>query len=292
MPRLERTGYSDGGGSRWETVPEDLETHELSYLQEASDHEIYQNAFADKDELELSEREENDALVDEMSGIEGWDGQPVSLSEFAASTEQGVGNGIDRPLEHQRQLDVDAENQALREEIARLRNDQQTTVDLYNPEIAEQRRRQRDAFLDQHGIMAFDDQKADALFMQMAGTQAREQQLRDNWVRDSIDAQRAEYGDRAVDTAIAAFGRLDQNSPMARAIDQHVYGSADPGETFMALVHNSDAVASMGRGPWRVQSHAPGRRPSRPSSYNAPESEDSGFGNEEIERDIYDSAWR
>jgi hypothetical protein len=292
MPRLERVGYSDSGGSRWETLPEDLETHELNYLQEASDHEIYSDAFADKDEPELSEREENDALVDEMSGIEGWDGQPVSLAEFAASTLEGIGNGIDRPLEHQRQLDVDAENQALREENAHLRNVQQTTVDLYNPEIESQRRLARDQFLDQHGLLVLDDAKADALFMQMAGTQAREQQLRDNWVRDSIDAQREQYGDRAVDTAIAAYKRLDQTSPMARAIDQHVYGSADPGETFMALVHNSDAVASMARGPWRVQSHAPNRRPSRPSSYNAPESEDSGFGNEEIERDIYDSAWR
>jgi hypothetical protein len=289
MPRLERN-YTDDGGSQWVELPDDdPEDHRLSYLQQRTEAEIAAEPWDGN--VDPDDPAENRYIEDENSGIEGWDGEPVSLTEFAASTPESVGNGIDRPLEHQRQVDVDAENQALREENARLRNDQQTTVDLYNPEIGSQRRTARDQFLDQHGLLVLDDAKADALFMQMAGTQAREQQLRDNWVRDSIDAQRSEWGDRAVDTAIAAFGRLDQNSPMARAIDQHVYGSADPGETFMALVHNSDAVASMGRGPWRVQSHAPSRCPSRPSSFSASQNDDAGFGDSEIEMSIADAPW-
>jgi hypothetical protein len=281
---LERS-WSEDRGSEWNEVPESPGNHELNYLQEASEHEIFSDAFGDRDEPDWDEREANDALIEEMSQSEGIDGRPLPMAEIAHRNLYGDDpTGTDRPLERQYELAVDAENAELRAENQRLRAEQHATVNQYSPEVESQRRLARDAFLDQHGLLTLDDAKADALFTQMAQWQARSAELENARVRDSIDAQRAEWGDRAVDLAIAAFKRLDQSQPMARAIDQHVYGSSNPGETFMALVHNSDAVASMGRGPWRGSS-----RPSR----NTSEDDNAGaWGDEEFERDIADSAWR
>jgi hypothetical protein len=290
---LERV-WDEDRGSSWQEVGEEPASHELGYMQEASEREIfsYGTETADHVAPDQFEREENDELVAELSQTEGIDGEPLPLEEIAHRNIYGDSEtGYDRPLELQRQTDVDAENQRLRAEIERVEREKGAMQYLHDPAIAEQRRAARDQFLDQHGLMTLDDARADRLFGEMAQWQSRTQELENNRVRDSIDAQRAEWGDKAVDVAIAAFQRLDQSSPMARAIDQHVYSAEDPGQVFMSLVHNSDAVASMGRGRWNVQSHAPSRRPSRPSSYNAPQGDNAGFGDEEFERDIANSAW-
>ena len=110
-----------------------------------------------------------------MTSVEGCDG-PVSDPEGMASTMQGeTGDYVgDKRLDFQRELTVDNENAVLREQLALSERARQETINRYDPQRQDEHELNRAQFLEQNGLFAMDNQKADALFAEVTALQQRQ----------------------------------------------------------------------------------------------------------------------
>jgi hypothetical protein len=238
-------------------------------------------------------------VVETHSQIEGWDGDYVSDEEQMAAL-TGVGTDPDyigdRPLQHAYELEVDAENRALKEQLAASERARQAIEDRYNPDRLAERDAAQSAFYEQHGLMALEPEKAAALFGQYNQIEQRAAQLNRDRVNDSMARAHERYG-RDFETTYQSLQQMDQNNPLAREIVGHVVNSPDPGQSLMEL-HQNDLVASLGtarytspppfartreaqRGPVRVDRTAR----DEDSPFN------SGYGDETVEQNVFDSVF-
>ena len=146
--------------------------------------------------MSIQNRDEAPFDIDEMSQVEGWDG-PVSNQELMASAIQGeTGDYIgDRPLQHQHELDVDQENRVLRDQLAQAERARQETINRYDPHVQAQRQLQQQEFMEQHGLMALDEGKANALFGYMSQLERNRDQLNSGRVNESMSRAHQQYGE-------------------------------------------------------------------------------------------------
>jgi hypothetical protein len=238
-------------------------------------------------------------IVEHFSQVESWDGEPLSDQEGLVRAMQGdeaVDGYIgDRPLLHQYELDVDRENQQLREQLASSERARQQTETRYNPERQVERDAQRDEFLEANGLFSVDPAKADALFANVTALQNGYNGLVSQRGNDSMNRAHQTYG-RDFETAYTSLQQMDPNAPLTQAIHNHIRTSADPGAAVTQL-HGSDIVASLGTGRyveppfarWREVGRGPVRVDRISRDEDSPFS--SGYGNPDVEEAIFDSAF-
>jgi hypothetical protein len=231
---------------------------------------------------------------DQMAAVEDWNGAPLTDEQLLARAMDPDENVmVQNSTEFVRERDVDADNQRLRAENEALRRAQPQNV-----MTPEQRDIARSEYLDQHGLMSYDQARTDAFVGQMQTAQQELNYHRNSRVKDNIEAQRAEYGDQAVDQAIADYMRL-QGTAIGQSINDHTYASPNPGKTFLSFMHDSDVVESMmgDQHPHMRTGRAPARpsRQSRPSRAPRMQADDgdynSGYGQSDVEESIFGSAW-
>jgi hypothetical protein len=243
--------------------------------------------------------ETGDDLINEMSRMEGIDGEPLSDEEQMATAMQGHdaidGYIGDRPLQHQHELDVDQENRVLRDQLAQSERARQETINRYDPQRQDEHELSRAQFLDQHGLFAMANAKADALFAGVTALQQSNQQLQNQRGNESLNEAHAKYG-HDFEAAYTSLQQANPRSPLTQALYDHVRNSPDPGEAIMQL-HGNDLVASLGVGryvepPFARTREIP-RGPVRVDRVSRNEDDfDSGYGHQQVEEDVFNSAMK
>ena len=187
----------------------------------------------------IADAELNDQIIEENSQIEGLDGEHVSDQEGLARAIQGddatPGYIGDRPLQYQHELAVDAENQRLRQELDAARNQTGQLRQQYDPQFRAQQELSRAQFLDQHGLVAVDENRANAFLQQQAGLEQQNMRQHQSRINDSEARAIEEYGQRAYDEAISAFRDIE-HTPVAQNIKQLVWNSPHPAKTLMTMM--------------------------------------------------------
>ena len=262
--------------------------------------EIFWDSFPDSRDAPHAyvNNSDGDEIIAEMSQMEGIDGEPLSDAEGLARAMQGddaVDGYIgDRPLEHERQLTVDNENAVLREQLALSERARQETINRYDPQRQDEHELNRAQFLDQHGLFAMDNQKADALFAQVTALQQNNQQLQNQRGNESLNEAHAKYG-HDFEAAYTSLQQADPRSPLTQALYDHVRNASDPGEAIMQL-HGNDLVASLGTGRYVEPPFARTRIPRGPVRVDRVARDeddfDSGYGHQQVEEDVFNSAMK
>jgi hypothetical protein len=233
-------------------------------------------------------------FLDEQSEAEGWDGDALGIEEVAHRNLHGdTSTNYDRPIEMQDQLTMAAEVEQLRRELA----EEKKLVDDFvrEPLVMQQREQVRENmrrhFENRYGLMDFgtDNSKLDLLITDLAAAAQQTEQLRNSRVNASLEYAAQKYG-RDFDDAYNDLTATDPQNPLARQIVQHVYESADPGETLMQL-HGNSLVRSLGmrNPPFFSQSH-PRVVERAPQGRGSSGGFDSGWGDRDIEQSIFDAA--
>ena len=190
-------------------------------------------------------------------------------------------------------MTVDNENAVLRELLALAERSRQETINRYDPQRQDKHELNRAQFLEQNGLFAMDNQKADALFAGVTALQQANQQLQNQRGNESLNEAHAKYG-HDFEAAYTSLQQADPRSPLTRALYDHVRNSPDPGEAIMQL-HGNDLVASLGTGryvepPFARTREIP-RGPVRVDRVARDEDDyNSGYGNADVEESIFDSA--
>jgi hypothetical protein len=238
-------------------------------------------------------------IVEHFSQVESWDGEPLSDQEGLARAMQGdeaVDGYIgDRPLLHQYELDVDRENQQLREQLAAAERARQQTENRYNPDLQLERDVARHEFMEKNGLFAVEPEKADALFANVTALQQGYNGLVNQRGNESMERAHQHYG-RDFESAYTSVQQMNPNAPLTRAIHDHIRNSPDPGEAVMQL-HGNDLVASLGTGryvePPFARSREVGRGPVRVDRVARDEDSpfNSGYGDASVEEAVFDSVF-
>ena len=183
----------------------------------------------------------------------------------------------------------------LREQLALSERARQETINRYDPQRQDEHELNRAQFLEQNGLFAMDNQKADALFAQVTALQQNNQQLQNQRGNESLNEAHAKYG-HDFEAAYTSLQQADPRNPLTRALYDHVRNSPDPGEAIMQL-HGNDLVASLGIGryvepPFARTREIP-RGPVRVDRVARDESDfDSGYGHQQVEEDVFNSAMK
>ena len=239
-----------------------------------------------------------DDIIAEMSRMEGIDGEPLSDEEGFERAMQGddavEGYVGDRPLQYQHELEVDAENRQLREQLAEAERQRQAVINQYDPYVQAQHQTQQQEFMDRHGLVALDDGKANALFGYMSQLEQNRDQLNRDRINSSMARAHEQYG-RDFEAQYTALQQMDPSNPLSGAIMQSVLNSPDPGRSLMEL-HQNDVVATLGTGrytnpPPFARTREAQRGPVRVDRAARDEDDfDSGYGHQQVEEDVFNSA--
>ena len=153
-----------------------------------SEQEIFWDSFGDSPAAPHAytnaARGTGDDLINEMSRMEGIDGEPLSDMEQMTTAIQGHdaidGHLTDRPLQYQHELEVDAENRQLRDQLAQSERARQETINQYSPQAQVEKQIAQQEFWERHGLMSFDDTKSNPVLRYMSDLEAnRDQQNRE-----------------------------------------------------------------------------------------------------------------
>jgi hypothetical protein len=297
--------FADPDGHEEWVINEAVERMSRAADRQQSAADRYALAYRDTDREIFSEvmgtadpYEEN-LDYNEMAAVEDWNGQPMTDEQLLARAMDPDENVlVENSTEYVRERDVDRQNEDLRRQLAQRDQAINNLNAAYNPQYQQQRADARNQFLEANGLMTYDDARADAFANQIQTAQQELNYHRNSRVKDSIESQRAEYGDEAVDQAIADYMRL-QGTAIGQSINDHTYASPNPGKTFLSFMHDSDVVESMmgDQHPHMRTGRAPARPPrqSRPSRAPRMQSDDgdynSGYGQSDVEESIFGSAW-
>jgi hypothetical protein len=242
--------------------------------------------------------ETGDDLINEMSRMEGIDGEPLSDEEQMATAIQGHdaidGYIGDRPLQHQHELSVDQENRVLRDQLAQSERARQATIDQYSPQAQVEKQIAQQEFLERHGLMSFDDTKSNPVLRYMSDLEANREQSNRERINESMARAHEDFG-RDFEATYTSLQQMDPRNPRSAQIVQGIVNSPNPGESLMAL-HGNDEVASLGVGrhvepPFARTRETRGRvRVDR--VHRDEDAYDSGYGNADVEESIFDSAMK
>ena len=269
-----------------------------------TDKEILGYAMQPESEDPVADAEEGDQLIAELSQVEGFDGEHVSDQEGMVRAIQGDDadpNYIgDRPLQYQHELAVDRENERLRALVDQQQSEYHALRQQFDPQFRAQQELNRAQFLDQHGLVAVDENRANNFLDQQAAMERQHMAQFQQRVNDSEAHARQEYG-KAYDQAIEDFKQVDQNSSVAQNIKQLVLNSPRPAHTFMALMNENDVVQSLRpEGSWQPpfyqtrqaqQNHTPQRSAPRDQG-GWPRDPDEQMSGGDDESEIWGSVWK
>jgi hypothetical protein len=243
----------------------------------------------------------NRVLQEDLERPEGWDGTPLSHEEVAEST---LRNGLyrDRPIESEELAELTAENEALRQRVAENEQAWEEWVgrDEREASIRQGRERMREN-LNRSGVFFTDDNVMDAFVGGLQQQQAQAHQLHTDRVNRSCQAAIDKYGHdnfmEAYNTVVSPGAASD---PTMKAIAGEIFNSENPGEAVMHYGHSdlvrTKVAARGGRHPFIAGTGGPARGMPRaasrrePSVYGDDEVDGSGFGNANIEADVFSFA--
>jgi hypothetical protein len=229
----------------------------------------------------------------ELSQAGGWDGGALPDSEIAARTMQGDPGGVnyDRPLQMETEQTLAADNYALRQQLNQVATAYNEHVATPQRQAAQEQRRQeaREHLQNRYGLydleMGMDGSAK--LDRYIAENDARAQGEVDR-IERSMEAAHQRYG-RDFEDAYADLTNMAVN-PLSSEIVKSICAGPDPGEALMRL-HGNDLVRSQARSappPFMPRGYAP---PQRASSRRPSEALDGGWGDESVEREVFDSAF-
>jgi hypothetical protein len=283
-------------GNMARQADEQQSADKLSGMYDSTEREVFWDTFATGDQdVDAGPYEGGHGLLTEASQIDGWDGLPVSDAEGLARAMQGdeVDGYIgDRPLQHQHELEVDQQNQHLRQQVEAERAARQATEAKYSPQIQAQQQEALDAFSDQNGFVITDMDRARPFLQRVVTTEQSVNALVTANGEESMQRARHEY-DRDFDDTYLSLQQMDQRQPRAREIMQQIKGSRDPGLALMNY-HGSDEVAALGVGNYVSPPFAPGRAVrGRVDRVHVDEDNqfNSGYGDADTEAAVLNSAF-
>jgi hypothetical protein len=247
--------------------------------------EIFNEAVGN-DELDGTEAQ---TLAD-LSQSEGWDGRPLGDNEIAARTMQGdTGVNFDRPLQMETETTLAADNYHLRQQL-------DSVVKAYNEHVQTPQRQAAQEQLREQARQHLENRygsyhmgSPEQLDRFIADNQTMQQQ-EENRIESSFQYAAQVDGQEFRD-AHAEVTAMDPRHPLARQIVQSICASPDPGAAMTHLRGNS-LVRSLARSaapPFMPRGYGPPphvSQPRRPSDY-----ETTGFGDESVEREVFDSAF-
>jgi hypothetical protein len=238
-----------------------------------------------------------DAVPDEddwdhsLEDVEGWDGAALSLDEIAEGPND---NNFDRPLELRREQELEGEVGQLRQALAE--RDGQLDEVLNGTERQEALRSQvREQLYQQYGILGTDD-RVDQLVNDIAQQHGRAEALHHDRVGRSLADAHAEFGEE-FEQAYNSVTRMDRSNPAARALVADIWNAPDPGQRMMDLARGGVSGLSRGGtdmgalGLSGTRNQMGGRSGGCGGGRRDLASEDSFFGNRDIEEEIFNSAF-
>jgi hypothetical protein len=213
----------------------------------------------------------SESFVDEAyhTDVEGWDGEPLDQREIAARNLYGDpdGNGQDRPLQYEEDLNYLEQLQQANEHIAQLQAHNAELAQRADPQLQARLAAQREEQLVQ--MIADPERAAQQIYQE--GLAAGRQASNINRNNASMAAAHRQYGadfERAYD----ALQRLDPNNPVAREFVRGVMADEDPGQ---AILQWHESYGS--RGP---QAPFMGGNRKTPSAFRSLNSSGGGGGNQ------------
>lgn len=235
---------------------------------------------------------DDDNYDDSLEMMESFDGEPLSLEEIAEGPNE---NGYDRPLALRAEIDAMQANTALRNELAdeRARYDREFNA----PERRDAREAElREKLFQTYGFLPSTDEGAQRFFADMTAQQQHIHALNEGRINSSMAAAHGEYG-REFEAAFESLTRADRNNPTVQALVRDIVNSSDPGERLMEVHYRmgeSGSGRGGGEGHWmsnysRQDSGRSGGRGGRRADISEV---DGGWGNHNVEQEIFESAFR
>jgi hypothetical protein len=255
-----------------------------------SEQEIFHEAVDGQEPDVAGDRQ----IVAEGSAVEGWDGRALSQEELAAVNLYGhPENGQDRPVE-------ESEAAALRDQVTHLQQQnaalEQWRQNWIDEPVLEQNRQQiretaRNNMFERYGIFDDGSDKFDRFINDVTAAQQQTQALQDHRVNSSMQEARERYG-ADFDRTFESIASMRADNPMAQQIARSIVDAPDPGEAVMQW-HDSQVVAGLngGRSVPFLSQHAAPRGAARGRVKADDELSGSGFGQRDVEEDVFRSVW-
>jgi hypothetical protein len=255
-----------------------------------TENEIVRSVFGEE------EREYNDSFLEEQSRVTGWDGDDLSDAELANTNINGHNeNNFDRSLAMDEQLQLQAENTQLKQQVDALNQifeDQHAA-----PQREAQRQQVRETVRmqlgERYGLHDLEQnpEKLDRFINDVMAAQHQTQALQNQRVNESLERAHQAYG-ADFDDAFRDITSM-AHSPLATEIVRNIMSSENPGAAVMQH-HGSQLVQSLGRRapPFFAGDRVPLERAPRGSARRGGDwDEAAGFGHGDIERDVMKSVW-
>ena len=177
------------------------------------------------------------------TGVSGWDDEPLDQREIAARNLYGDpdGNGQDRPLQHEEDLNYLEQLQQANERIAQLEAHSAELAQRADPELQRRLAAEREERIVQ--MIANPEAAAQQIYQE--GLAAGRHTSNINRNNASMAAAHRQYG-KDFERAYDALQRLDPNNSVAREIVRGVMADEDPGQ---ALLQWYEGYGSRGNQP-------------------------------------------
>jgi hypothetical protein len=240
---------------------ERMHDHDLRAAIADTEFEIWSDAIGD----DAYANEHANQMLDDLSRPEGWDGGDLGIEEVAHRNLFGdTQTNFDRPIAAQNEADLQAENDALRAQVA----EQQTFISdtLLEPTSKQAQEAGREAvrkrLQDDYGLydleMPSNPEKLDRFINEVTQLTQYTQALENARGEASMVHAHKKYG-RDFEDAYNDLQQMDTNNPLSHSIMQAIKTAADPGEKLMEF-HNNPIVQGLG----------PSNRPPFMPHFNSP----------------------
>jgi hypothetical protein len=184
---------------------------------------------------------------DLAADVEGWDGEPLTQDEIAATNLYGTGqNNFDRPLELEREQVWEERHQEDQRNIAALQQHVGQQALREDPQRQQQQQEQMQQ-LELHTM----SNPREAL-QYMASLQQQNQMLREQHGNERMEAAQAKYGDDFMDHYNTLKQGVDRGDQLYLYIRNYVLSHPDPGEALMQAMspghhtpRSADSVPSL-----------------------------------------------
>jgi hypothetical protein len=222
--------------------------------------EILADAFDMTPEELRGETEDDPDPEDTLGDTEGWDGEPLSQDEIAATNLYGTGqNNFDRPLELEREQVWEERHEQDQRNMAALQQQIGQQHLQQDPERQRQLQEQRERM--QLHVMS----NPDEVLQYTANLQQENQALRMQHGNHSMEAAHQKYGDDFLDHHSTLKQGVDRGDPLYLNIRNYVLSHPDPGEALMQAM-------SGGAGEHRARNSVPSLNSAEGGYRNTPRS--------------------
>jgi hypothetical protein len=253
--------------------------------------EILASAF-DMTPEELRGEPESDLDPEDLTAdVEGWDGEPLTQDEIAATSLYGTGqNNFDRPLELEREQVWEDRHQQDQRNIAALQ--QQIGEQALREDPVRQHQQQEQ--LERMELHTMSNPREALQYM--ATLQQQNQQLMMDRGNYKMEVAQQKYGDDFMDRYNALKSGVEEGNPVYLNIRNYVMSQPDPGEALMEAMsggvtehRNARITRSLNDvdGSYRARGSRSGR-----DDLDVLTDRAEGYRNENEEREIWGDMWK